>query len=81
MAHKPYVPPVLDLMVSGGGDDGGDATLPESQNAPFNPNRATYSAWKLEVENSGMQIDSSYEGYLKWMTENGFAAYIHDEDS
>ena len=80
MARKQYVSPVVDLMVSGG-EGSGDGQLPESQNAPLNPQNASYSAWKLAVQNANLDIDMSYEGYLKWMTENGFAAYIHEEDS
>ena len=80
MARKPYEAPTVDLMI-GGGDNGGGVVIIGSAQGPLNPSSATFSAWKMAVEGAGMDVDKSYEGYLKWMTENGYAAYIQGEDS
>ncbi len=83
MARKSYKPPIVDIVIGSGGEFEikGDITVPGSGEHSLDPTQASYSAWKLAVQNANLDIDMSYEGYLKWMTENGFAAYIHEEDS
>ena len=82
MARKRYVPPVIDIM---GGSSGGEGPVTgegSGQGAvPGDVTLASFSAWKMAVENANLEIDSSYAGYVKWMTENGYGAYIQPDDS
>lgn len=80
MARKKYETPIVDIMVSSGGGSG-DVQLPESQNAPFYPQNASYSAWRMAVQNANLDIGVDYGDYVKWMTENGYGTYIQPDDS
>ena len=79
MARKPYIPPVIDIM---GSSPGSGATEGEgSGQGPVNGTTASFSAWKMAVQNANMDVDMSYAGYVDWMIKNGYAAYIQPDDS
>ena len=81
MARKQYQPPIFNILDMGGGEGGGDVQTPGSQEGPTSGQTANYSAWKMAVQNANLDIDSSYAGDVKWMTENGYGAYIQPDDS
>ncbi len=78
MATKPYVTPSVDIMIGGG--DGGDVTITGSGQSPLNPVNPTNTPYELWLnEYAANSADKSYEGYVKWMVENGYADFIHPE--
>ena len=76
MERKTYEAPSVVFKIGGGGN----VVIIGSGQAPLDPTTASYSNWRHAVDLAGMDIDKSYEGYLKWMTENGYGAYVQRED-
>ena len=79
MARKSYETPVVVFKINPGGE--GDDPITGSAQTPLDPTTASFSAWKMEVQNANMDIDQSYAGYVDWMIKNGYADYIQDENS
>ena len=83
MARKSYEVPRVDIIIGQGegSEIKGGIIMDGSGTSPLYPPQASFSAWKMAVQNANLDIDMSYEGYVDWMVKNGYAAYIQDEDS
>ena len=78
MARSYKTPKVIIMDI---GDD--DPIVINASGAGEVPNvkQASFSAWRMAVQNANLDIDQSYAGYVDWMVKNGYAAYIQPDDS
>ena len=77
MARKRYEPPkIINVDPSEPGTDpiGGSAQTPY-------PKDASYSAWRMAVQNANLDIGLDYSDYVRGRSENGYGAYIQPDDS
>ena len=76
---RSYKTPRVTIMDVGDDDP---IIFPASGAGPVpSAQQASYSAWKMAVQNANLDIGVDYSDYVKWMTENGYGAYIQPDDS
>lgn len=83
MARKSYEVPKVDIIIGqgGGAEIKGGVVMEGSGTSPLDTTQASFSAWRMAVQNANLDIDQSYAGYVDWMVKNGYAAYIQPDDS
>ena len=79
MAKKSYQTPKVIFGITPGGDE--DDPVTGSGQTPLNLPSASFSAWKMAVQNANLDMGLEYSDYVRWMTENGYEAFIQPDDS